>query len=617
MKRFVYLAFLAGAAMAAACGGDASKSTGTSNDSDGNDQGGGGSGPSSGGNGGSGNSGNAGGGPECSGSADCDDNDECTDDICNNGTCSSTPVECDDGMFCNGTETCDTASGCVAGTPPVVDDGVGCTVDSCDEAADMVLNAADDNLCTDDGNPCTAEVCNPVTDCQSDGTGITADCDDGSGCTGSDACQGDAAGTCAGFSTIFEDFNNGAPGWTHATLGSVDGWVLGNLTGGSAPMRFPTPAFGTPNQGGLLGEEQSYLQSPVYDLSQLATSGGTVAFDTLNANEGPGYDLEFLEVSYDGGTNWSILIDSPDPGWVAPNWHRMSAVIPGGMATATTTFRFRYDTVDGCCGPSDVVGWFVDDFAILPAGVPDCGDGNICTANGACDPATQGCAPLPAPSCDDGGQCNGPDVCDTVSGCEGTAPPSIYVNWQNGAAGYTEGTVGGVNTWNIQGASGGSAPFTFASLAYGAPNNGGTAGFEHSFLQSPVMNLTGGATLAFYSWISNEGGGFDAEFVEVSYNGGVTWSILVDNADPRFLEDALWHYVEVAIPAAQANANTRIRFRYNTGDGCCGPTAQIGWFVDDIVITPAGAVSCNDMVNCTLDVCTVNCMNTNVVSCVP
>lgn len=38
---------------------------------------------------------------------------------------------CPDGNLCNGEETCDGAGGCLAGTPPICDDGSGCTLDTC------------------------------------------------------------------------------------------------------------------------------------------------------------------------------------------------------------------------------------------------------------------------------------------------------------------------------------------------------------------------------------------------------------------------------------------------------------------------------------------------------
>jgi len=70
----------------------------------------------------------------------CDDGVSCTDDACDPVTdsCTNTPYDsyCDDGQWCNGPESCDPVNGCQAGAPVVCDDGVACTMDACDEAAD-------------------------------------------------------------------------------------------------------------------------------------------------------------------------------------------------------------------------------------------------------------------------------------------------------------------------------------------------------------------------------------------------------------------------------------------------------------------------------------------------
>ena len=52
-------------------------------------------------------------------------------------------AECDDGVFCNGAETCDAGS-CVSGEAPACDDGVSCTVDRCDAVTDACASAAPD-----------------------------------------------------------------------------------------------------------------------------------------------------------------------------------------------------------------------------------------------------------------------------------------------------------------------------------------------------------------------------------------------------------------------------------------------------------------------------------------
>ncbi|MHC4836842.1 MAG: hypothetical protein ACYTF3_01455 [Planctomycetota bacterium] len=120
---------------------------------------------------------------------------------------------CDDGLFCNGSELCSEVEGCIAGEPPVVNDGVGCTADRCSEVERRVIHVPDDGAC-DDGLFCNgAEVCDPVDDCQpgaldalDDGVGCTVDecdeeldrvthraddgaCDDGLFCNGAEICS--------------------------------------------------------------------------------------------------------------------------------------------------------------------------------------------------------------------------------------------------------------------------------------------------------------------------------------------------------------------------------------------------------------------------------------------
>ena len=75
-----------------------------------------------------------------------------------------TPLVCDDGLFCNGQETCDNNLGCVAGTPPNCNDGVSCTSDSCDENLDACVSTPVDGNC-DDQNECTADICDGQQGC--------------------------------------------------------------------------------------------------------------------------------------------------------------------------------------------------------------------------------------------------------------------------------------------------------------------------------------------------------------------------------------------------------------------------------------------------------------------
>ncbi|MBI5500229.1 MAG: putative metal-binding motif-containing protein [Deltaproteobacteria bacterium] len=124
----------------------------------------------------------------------CSDGVTCTDDLCDSATggCSHTPnpTRCDDARFCNGPEVCDPAVGCVSGAAPACDDGIPCTLDHCDVATDSCTSSADDASCND-GQFCNGpEVCNPATGCLA---GTPPVCDDGLGCT-SDSCDAAGAG---------------------------------------------------------------------------------------------------------------------------------------------------------------------------------------------------------------------------------------------------------------------------------------------------------------------------------------------------------------------------------------------------------------------------------------
>ena len=70
---------------------------------------------------------------------------------------------CDDGNGCNGVETCNPASGCVAGVPVVC-----AAPEPCRDAGTCVggvCHAGGPVTCADDSDACTVEVCNPASGC--------------------------------------------------------------------------------------------------------------------------------------------------------------------------------------------------------------------------------------------------------------------------------------------------------------------------------------------------------------------------------------------------------------------------------------------------------------------
>ena len=100
--------------------------------------------------------------------------------------------ECDDGLFCNGAEICTAGVGCQPGTPPNCEDGIPCTDDTCNEATDSCDHTPIDSRC-DDGLFCNGdEFCDAATGCK---TGV-APCDDSNVCLEeSDKCTPKFCGT--------------------------------------------------------------------------------------------------------------------------------------------------------------------------------------------------------------------------------------------------------------------------------------------------------------------------------------------------------------------------------------------------------------------------------------
>jgi len=73
---------------------------------------------------------------------------------------------CSDGVFCNGAETCDAYGHCQTGTAVNCNDGVACTTDSCNEGTDSCDHVPNNALCND-GLFCNGvETCNAVSGCQ-------------------------------------------------------------------------------------------------------------------------------------------------------------------------------------------------------------------------------------------------------------------------------------------------------------------------------------------------------------------------------------------------------------------------------------------------------------------
>ncbi len=125
-----------------------------------------------------------------------DDGVDCTEDRCDEtrGWVVHTPRHelCSDGLWCNGVERCQPLLGCRPGNPEPIDDGIECTRDRCDEDSDSVVHEPGDDLCHD-GSECTLDRCDATAGCVAEN--VEGSCDDRRTCTTDDRCS---EGICRG-----------------------------------------------------------------------------------------------------------------------------------------------------------------------------------------------------------------------------------------------------------------------------------------------------------------------------------------------------------------------------------------------------------------------------------
>jgi hypothetical protein len=164
--------------------------------------------------------------------------------------------------------------------------------------------------------------------------------------------------TTASNSTILYDFESGWQGWSQHQISYRKTWGRRSTSG--TGVNFGTGnALGTMNNGSRNGTEHSYLLSPVFN----STGGGTITFNAWANNEWSHYDREYLEISYNGGSNWSVLINYNSSFWQNSNSKKNGSVtVPANSGTSNTLIRFRYNTIDGCCGNG--FGFFVDNVRV-------------------------------------------------------------------------------------------------------------------------------------------------------------------------------------------------------------------------------------------------------------
>ena len=324
--------------------------------------------------------------------------------ICTKGTCSQANAidagrqgcrsyaDCDDGLQCNGLETCDFTTGeCLPGTPKDCNDGNPCNGEEvCDTESDSCI-AGTPVECSD-GNDCNGiEVCNAQTgECE---PGSLRQCDDLNPCNGVETCN-EADGTCNPGEAIVCDDGDACNGVETCDV----------ATGGCAPGTPVSCSDGNPCNG---------------------TETCNAATGACEA--GPAIDCQ------DGDPcNGQEKCD--------PN----SGACTGGEPV-------NCDDGDHCNGYEVCVS----EMGGCVAGTPlVCDDGNPCNGTETCVNATGACLPGTPIVYDDGTPCNGTETCDPETGeevvsdplvCEDDDPCTVNECTENGCISYPSNEPGCCN----------------------------------------------------------------------------------------------------------------------------------------------------------------------------
>ena len=349
---------------------------------------------------------------ECETDNDCSDLDDvfCQDDtlvehegVCRENVCivETDETECDDGLFCNGDEAC-MSGACVAGEDPC-EDGIECTVDSCNEETDSCTFSPDDTVC-DDGLFCNGdEICVPSLGCQA---GCPVDC------SGNDI---PPIATCDytpdGITFTWDSF----PGFDSVCDEGADRCTNGNISLNhtcdtarcGAECEEDTDCPDTNCQDKCVGndyyEYDDVINTCLGDCSCTNNSCGaaTISYDDPRCTEcQTDDDCDDLDMDYCNGTavveEEGVCID---------------------FACQVNTTVTECDNSLFCDGSETCFN-----ASCIAGAPPDCSDSIACTDD-LCNETSDSCDHVPDDTvCDDGLFCNGDEICVPSLGCQAGCP---------------------------------------------------------------------------------------------------------------------------------------------------------------------------------------------------
>jgi subtilisin family serine protease len=161
------------------------------------------------------------------------------------------------------------------------------------------------------------------------------------------------------FSTNF-DADNG--GFVASGANSTWAWGAPSATPGPGDPYSPPNVWATNLSGYYNNSEESYITSPVIDLSAYTDLTPTISFMHWYNSESNSFDWGSVEATKDGGETWDVIWQkfgtSVDP------WTPKSLQLDPSYAVSNFQFRFHFHSDSSV---NSYAGWYIDDVAVTVA----------------------------------------------------------------------------------------------------------------------------------------------------------------------------------------------------------------------------------------------------------
>lgn len=154
-----------------------------------------------------------------------------------------------------------------------------------------------------------------------------------------------------------EDFETGAPGWTHG--GAGDNWEVGAPVNGPGAAVSGANVYATSLTGNIEPFSNCYLRSPAIDLT--GATRATLTFQQwLNIDPDPNFHWTTVSV-LDAGS-LTVLHQFPRESGATGGYVQRSLQLPAPVLGHNVILEFRLE----CDGFNLLEGWYLDDVQVLP-----------------------------------------------------------------------------------------------------------------------------------------------------------------------------------------------------------------------------------------------------------